>query len=197
VPVTNGSKPRTCRFEEIEASKAAAPGKKSVASKANACAKSGNGPAQTKSPDIVRKIKLATKNANDCGILLRKSRRSGFGRRKGGEIIAAEPAASSSRSDRADGPRLVLAACVLGSCRASVERVRAAMCEFWHTAKPVLRLLESTWVRRPARPNACREVEVHGGVNTVPDVADPPKSYAWTWVLAGNGRFHSVIRSNP
>ncbi len=83
--------------------------------------------------------------------------------------------------------------------RASVERVRAAMCEFWHTAKPVIRLLQvDTGATTNTAERVAREIEVHGGVNNwYLDVADPPQSFRVDLgYLAANGRFHSVVRSN-
>jgi hypothetical protein len=83
--------------------------------------------------------------------------------------------------------------------RASVERARAAMCEFWHTARPVLRLLEvDGGTTTSTAERVVREIEVHGGVNNwYLDVVDPPKSFrVELGYLAANGRFHSLVRSN-
>lgn len=83
--------------------------------------------------------------------------------------------------------------------RASVDRIRAAMNEFWHTAKPVLRLLEvDAGSTTSTSERVVREVEVHGGVNNwYLDVSDPPHSYrADLGYLGANGRFYSLARSN-
>jgi hypothetical protein len=183
-------------------SKAAAPAKKNVASKANGVRKLGNGSARTKSPLTVRKIKLAHEERERLrDIATEVSPAPASDDAKGGEATRRR----SSRKARRD--RIVLmvrdsywlhAYWEVG--RASVERVRAAMCEFWHTAKPVLRLLEvDLGSTTSTAERVVREVEVHGGVNNwYLDVSDPPKSYRVDLgYLAGNGRFHSVIRSNP
>jgi hypothetical protein len=84
-------------------------------------------------------------------------------------------------------------------CRPSVERVRAAMSEFWHTAKPVLRLLEvDGGATTSTAERVVREIEVHGGVNNwYLNVTDPPKHYRVDLgYSAANGRFFSLSRSN-
>ena len=201
--MTNGSKVGgTCRFEEIEASQSGCAGKKCVASKANGVRKSGNGSAQTKSPLIVRKIKLAHEERERLrDIATEVSPAPASGDAKCGEATRRR----TSRKLRRD--RIVLMVrdsywlhAYWEVSRESVERVRAAMCEFWHTAKPVLRLLEvDLGSTTSTAERVVREVEVHGGVNNwYLDVSDPPKSYRVDLgYLAGNGRFHSVIRSNP
>jgi hypothetical protein len=73
------------------------------------------------------------------------------------------------------------------------------MNEFWHTAKPVLRLLEvASGPTTNTSERVVREIEVHGGVNNwYLDVNDPPKSFRVDLgYLAANGRFYSVTRSN-
>ena len=81
----------------------------------------------------------------------------------------------------------------------SVQRAQAAMAEYWHTAKPVIRLME---VPAKAMSGATevfvRDIEIHGGVNNwYIDVSDPPKGYrVEIGYLASNGRFHAVARSN-
>jgi hypothetical protein len=83
--------------------------------------------------------------------------------------------------------------------RASVERARAAMGADWHSAEPVLRLLE---VAHGASANTAeqvvRDIPVHGGVNNwYIDVENPPSRYR---VLIGyratSGRFYTLFRSN-
>ncbi len=64
--------------------------------------------------------------------------------------------------------------------RASVERARAALGQHWHTAKPVLRLLEISdgGTTGGISERLLRTIEVHGGVNNwYIDVVDPPCSY--------------------
>ncbi len=83
--------------------------------------------------------------------------------------------------------------------RKSMERVKVALGQYWHAAKPVLRVYEvlrdgtTTAIRQPIR-----DVVVHGGVNNwYIDVQNPPKTYQLDlgYVSPGN-RFHCVARSN-
>jgi len=84
-------------------------------------------------------------------------------------------------------------------CRKSVERARVALGQYWHGARPVLRVYEvlrdgtTTSTRQPIR-----DVEVHGGVNNwYLDVYNPPKSYQLDiGYLAPEGRFFCLARSN-
>lgn len=83
--------------------------------------------------------------------------------------------------------------------RQSVERVRAAMGAHWHTARPVLRLIEvDTGSTTSTAERVAREIEIHGGVsNWYIDVHDPPKSYRVDiGYQADNGRFVALARSN-
>ena len=159
------------------------------------------GSAQAKSPLIVRKIKLAHEERERLRDLTTEvSPASNACEANGGETARRRP----RRKLRRD--RLVLMvrdSYWLHACwevsRASVERIRAAMCEFWHTARPVLRLVEvDLGPTTSTAERVVREIEVHGGVNNwYLDVNDPPKSYRVDLgYLAANGRFHSVIRSN-
>lgn len=83
--------------------------------------------------------------------------------------------------------------------RTSVERARAAMGSNWHTAQPVLRLLE---VAHGASANAAeqviRDIPIHGGVsNWYIDVVNPPSRFR---VLIGYkssaGKVYTLCRSN-
>ena len=203
----NGSKPiGRDQMKRAKPSKAAASGKKNVASKANGVKTNGvskpsNGSARTKSPLIVRKIKLAHEERERLRDLTTEiSPASSACDTNGAEVTRRRP----KRKHRRD--RLVLMvrdSYWLHACwevsRASVERIRAAMCEFWHTARPVLRLVEvDLGSTTSSSERVVREIEVHGGVkNWYLDVNDPPKSYRVDLgYLAANGRFHSVIRSN-
>jgi hypothetical protein len=83
--------------------------------------------------------------------------------------------------------------------RQSVERIRAAMAELWHTARPTLRLIEvDDGVTTSTAERVAREVPVHGGVNNwYIDVQDPPKSYRVDiGYKSDNGRFIALARSN-
>ena len=81
----------------------------------------------------------------------------------------------------------------------SIRRAQAAMAEYWHTAKPVIRLMEvpvkSTTF---STETFVRDIEIHGAVNNwYVDVCDPPKGYrVEIGYLASNHRFHSLARSN-
>lgn len=186
--------------------KAVVSAKKTVAIKANGVRKSSNGTARPKSPLIVRKIKLAHEERERLRDLTTE------------DLPASKSCAANGAANGADAAqrrprpkpvrdRLVLMvrdSYWLQACwevrRASVERVRAAMCEFWHTAKPVLRLVEvDLGSTTSTSERVIREIEVHGGVNNwYIDVNDPPKSYRVDLgYLAANGRFQSLIRSNP
>jgi uncharacterized protein len=83
--------------------------------------------------------------------------------------------------------------------RRSVERAKVALGQYWHGAKPVVRVYEvlrdgtTTSIRQPIR-----DVEVHGGVNNwYLDVYNPPKSYQLDiGYLAPGGKFFCLARSN-
>lgn len=83
--------------------------------------------------------------------------------------------------------------------RHSVERVKAAMAEMWHTATPVIRLIEvEKGTTTSAVERVVREIEIHGGVNNwYIDVHDPPKSYRVDiGYISTTGKFFSLTRSN-
>lgn len=83
--------------------------------------------------------------------------------------------------------------------RKSVERAKVALAQYWHGAKPVLRVCEvlrdgtTTSTRQPVR-----DVEIHGGVNNwYIDVQNPPRSYQIDiGYVALGGRFFCLARSN-
>lgn len=83
--------------------------------------------------------------------------------------------------------------------RKSVERAKVALGQYWHGARPVLRVYEvlrdgtTTSTRQPIR-----DVEIHGGVNNwYLDVYNPPKSYQLDiGYLAPGGKFFCLARSN-
>jgi hypothetical protein len=83
--------------------------------------------------------------------------------------------------------------------RQSVQRAQAAMAEQWHTARPILRLLEieSSGTTSSAE-RVLREIPIHGGVhNWYIDVIDPPKGYrVELGYLGANGKFFVITRSN-
>ncbi len=83
--------------------------------------------------------------------------------------------------------------------RHSIERVKAAMSEHWHGAKPIIRLylIESINTTSTSE-SVIRDIEIHGGVsNWYIDVIDPPKSYRVAiGYLSLSGQFFAVARSN-
>ncbi len=83
--------------------------------------------------------------------------------------------------------------------RKSIERAKVALGQYWHAAKPILRVCEllregvTTSTRQPVR-----DIEIHGGVNNwYIDVYDPPKSYQLDiGYLTAAGKFFCLARSN-
>ncbi len=83
--------------------------------------------------------------------------------------------------------------------RNSVERVRAALAEHWHTARPLLRLIEvNAGPTTNTSERVIREIAIHGGVcNWYIDLKGPPRSYRVDiGYRAENGRFVALARSN-
>jgi hypothetical protein len=83
--------------------------------------------------------------------------------------------------------------------RHGVVRAEAALGQDWHTARPVLRLLDvSSGATTSTAERVIRHIDVHGGVNTwYVDVQDPPRSYRLDiGYLTANGRFFMLARSN-
>jgi uncharacterized protein len=83
--------------------------------------------------------------------------------------------------------------------RRSVNRARVAMNQYWHSARPTLRLYEV--LREGSIVSARkieRDIEIHGGVNNwYIDVRDPPKTFQLEiGYLAAGGRFYCLARSN-
>lgn len=81
----------------------------------------------------------------------------------------------------------------------SVKRAEAALAAYWHTARPVLRLLEVDGGNTTSTSErVVREIEVHGGVtNWYIDVSNPPQSYRVDLgYRASNGKFFAICRSN-
>lgn len=83
--------------------------------------------------------------------------------------------------------------------RHGVERAEAALGQDWHTARPVLRLLDvSSAGTTSSAERVIRHIDVHGGVNNwYIDVQDPPQTYRVDiGYLATNGRYFVLARSN-
>ena len=82
--------------------------------------------------------------------------------------------------------------------RTSIERAAAALGQYWHTAKPTLRLckVSSEGTARNAESHV-RDITIHGGVNNwYIDVTDPPCRYRVSiGYMADNETFHTLARS--
>lgn len=82
---------------------------------------------------------------------------------------------------------------------ASVKRAKATLGQYWHTARPVLRLYE---VSRNGTTTSARkllqDITIHGGVNNwYIDVQNPPKSFQVEIGYLGTGeKFSLLARSN-
>lgn len=80
----------------------------------------------------------------------------------------------------------------------SVQRVKAALGEEWHAAKPILRLLEvvSATAGSPSA-RVVREIEIHGGVkNWFIDIRDPLRCRVEVGYRTRHGEFNQLCRSN-
>jgi uncharacterized protein len=83
--------------------------------------------------------------------------------------------------------------------RNSVRRAEAALAEHWHTALPVLRLLQVDGGHTTSTAERLtREIDVHGGVtNWYIEVNNPPHSYrVELGYKSASGKFFSICRSN-
>ncbi|MBP87914.1 MAG: DUF4912 domain-containing protein [Planctomycetaceae bacterium] len=83
--------------------------------------------------------------------------------------------------------------------RQNIERAQAAMAAQWHTARPVLRLVQAdAGATTNAAERLVREIDIHGGVKTwYIDVQDSPKNYRVDiGYVSGNGKYCSLARSN-
>ena len=83
--------------------------------------------------------------------------------------------------------------------RHAVQRAEAALGQEWHTAKPILRLLDVSHTDTSnASETALRDIEIHGGCNNwYIDVSSPPRSFRVDiGYLSRSGRFYVVARSN-
>ena len=83
--------------------------------------------------------------------------------------------------------------------RSTYARAQAALGQEWHTARPILRLMDVTSEDTTA---ACerhlRDIEIHGGVNNwYIDVASPPRSFRVDiGYLSRRSKFFVLARSN-
>ena len=80
----------------------------------------------------------------------------------------------------------------------TIKRVQASMGEQWHTAKPILRLLESP-ENKDKNPieRVVREIEIHGGVkNWFIDLRQPMSCRVEIGYKSRCGDFHRLCKSN-
>jgi uncharacterized protein len=83
--------------------------------------------------------------------------------------------------------------------RATLARAQAAMGQDWHSARPILRLIDVTSEETTnAAERIVRDIEIHGGVNNwYIDVTSPPRSYRVDiGYLSRRGKFFILARSN-
>jgi hypothetical protein len=83
--------------------------------------------------------------------------------------------------------------------RTTLGRAQAALGQEWHTARPILRLMDVTSEDTTAASEQhVRDVEIHGGVNNwYLDVAAPPRSFRVDiGYLSRRGKFYVLARSN-
>ena len=83
--------------------------------------------------------------------------------------------------------------------RATLARAQAALGQEWHTAQPILRLMDvSSEDTTSAAERHVRDIPIHGGVNNwYIDVLEPPRSYRIdVGYLSRRGKFYVLARSN-
>ncbi len=83
--------------------------------------------------------------------------------------------------------------------RSTLARAQAALGQEWHTARPILRLMDVTSEdTTSASERHVRDIEIHGGVNNwYLDVAAPPRSFRVDiGYLSRKGKFYVLARSN-
>jgi hypothetical protein len=83
--------------------------------------------------------------------------------------------------------------------RATLARAQAALGQEWHTARPILRLMDvSSEDTTSASERHLRDVPIHGGVNNwYIDVVEPSRSYRIdVGYLSRRGKFYVLARSN-
>jgi hypothetical protein len=83
--------------------------------------------------------------------------------------------------------------------RHAIQRAEAALGQEWHTARPILRLLDvSSQDTTSTAESTVRDIDIHGGCNNwYIDVSNPPRSYRVDiGYLARSGRFYILARSN-
>lgn len=84
-------------------------------------------------------------------------------------------------------------------CPATIQRAEAGLAHEWHTAQPVIRVLDvSADENRRCVEKTVKDVAIHGGINHwYIEVANPPGVYQLQiGYLAASGRFFGMARSN-
>lgn len=83
--------------------------------------------------------------------------------------------------------------------RSTLARAQAALAQEWHSARPILRLMDVTSEdTTSATERHIRDITIHGGVNNwYLDVVNPPRSYRVDiGYLSKQGKFYVLARSN-
>lgn len=83
--------------------------------------------------------------------------------------------------------------------RTTLARAQAALGQEWHSAQPILRLMDVTSEdTTTATERQVRDIPIHGGVNNwYIDVLDPPRSFRIDiGYLSRRGKFYVLARSN-
>src|SRR4051812_17724788 len=83
--------------------------------------------------------------------------------------------------------------------RNAIKRAEAALAQEWHSARPILRVLDvSARDTTSTAETIVRDIDIHGGCNNwYVDVNSPPKSFRIDiGYLARSGRFYVLARSN-
>jgi hypothetical protein len=83
--------------------------------------------------------------------------------------------------------------------RSTLGRAQAALGQEWHTARPILRLMDVTSEdTTSSSERQVRDISVHGGVNNwYIDVLDPPRSFRVDiGYVSRQGKFYVLARSN-
>jgi hypothetical protein len=83
--------------------------------------------------------------------------------------------------------------------RTTLARAQAALGQDWHTARPILRLMDvSSEDTTSSTERQVRDIPIHGGVNNwYIDVLEPPRSYRIDiGYHSRRGRFYVLARSN-
>ncbi|MDA1040513.1 MAG: DUF4912 domain-containing protein [Planctomycetota bacterium] len=80
----------------------------------------------------------------------------------------------------------------------SVERAQAALGTEWHSARPLLRVLQvESGMHASPSERVVREIEIHGGVkNWFIDIREPIRCRVEIGYRTTSGRFHGLARSN-